>query len=227
MDELWVQAKRDLEESGFSLILRPSAESLLPLAELFGQPRPSRTGGPLVDMLKPTPAEEAAPRSLSARYGLGAFPFHTDGSAERLPPRYILLRLAPGIEGSGRPTTLVDSKRLPFTPQDLAALMREIWFVNGGRGRFLSPVLNTSLVANHEVLRFDLDCMIPALAHFTTTAERLQETCASADQVDIHWEPGIVLAFDNWRVLHARRTGSEQHASEERVLERVSIHDRN
>src|SRR5688572_6153337 len=65
--------------TGVALTYWPSELPILELAAEFGTPRPSRSGGPLVDEIKPVTRDVAANvRSLSATWGLAAFPFHTD-----------------------------------------------------------------------------------------------------------------------------------------------------
>ena len=44
-----------------------------------------------MQVLRPLTAEEAAIRSLSAHYGRGPFPFHTDGAHLDVPPDFVLL----------------------------------------------------------------------------------------------------------------------------------------
>jgi len=50
----------------------------------------TRRGDSPVSVLRPTAAEEAHPRSLSAIHGLGEQPMHTDGAHLREPPDYLV-----------------------------------------------------------------------------------------------------------------------------------------
>lgn len=211
-----------LAAKGFTVIEWPVHRSLLSLAGSFGAVRPSRVGGQMVDSLRPIPPTAAHPRSLSVRYGQGAFPFHTDGAADRLPPRYVFLRLAPESPASERPTVAVDFRTLRLPPSDVEALTREVWVVNSGHGRFLTPILRTTREGLLR-LRFDVDCMKPMMPTFAETAHRLADACQEAEPEQIYWRPGEVLVIDNWVTLHARGTAPNS-GEEERVLERVSVH---
>lgn len=125
------------------------------LALDLGRPVSARRRGPTVDRLTPTRSVDAAPRSLSAQYGTGAFPFHTDAAHHALPPRYVLLRLADGARTT-TPTLLAVIDLAALSPQDRRTLTREQWLVNGGRGRvFYSPILDP----RRQLIRFDPGCM--------------------------------------------------------------------
>ena len=209
-----------LQQQGWCLIDWPSDKSLLTVARELGTPVPSRSGGSLVDELRPVRPQRASARSLSAIWGLGSFPFHTDGSAHRIPPRYVLLRLAPGAE-SQRPTLLQDFEALALPSATRRSLARDVWLVNGGRGRFLTSILNSTAVKGESVLRFDMACMRPRSAS-PEAARALQRACASKP-TRVDWESETVLVLDNWRVLHARGGATSATDDAVRVLERVSV----
>lgn len=88
------------------------------LGRSLGIPVSVRPGGPTTYRLTPTPVSEAAPRSLSAIYGLDAFPFHTDAAHHRVPPRYLILRLADGAR-SDTPTVVVDARPDRFNADEI------------------------------------------------------------------------------------------------------------
>ena len=60
------------------------------LASRLGEVVSSRRDGPAVDLLSPTPVELARDRSMSAVYGIGPLPFHSDASNFRVPPRLVV-----------------------------------------------------------------------------------------------------------------------------------------
>jgi hypothetical protein len=62
----------------------------------------TRRGDSPVSVLRPTAAEEAHPRSLSAIHGLGEQPMHTDGAHLREPPDYLVFH----ADRPNRPTLL-------------------------------------------------------------------------------------------------------------------------
>ncbi|MGY5884973.1 hypothetical protein [Modestobacter lacusdianchii] len=63
----------------------------------------TRKGDAAVSVLRPTAAEDAHPRSLSAIHGLGEQPLHTDGAHLQAPPDIVILHAA---EPNGTPTLL-------------------------------------------------------------------------------------------------------------------------
>ena len=215
-----IAIREGLTTQGWSLVDWPSDQPALHLADKLGTPEPSRLGGPLVDTLRPVNQEEARPRSLSAIWGLGAFPFHTDGSAQRRPPRYVLLRLASG-SASQRPTLLQDFRALPLGRATKKSLARDVWLVNGGRGRFLTSILSSTLISGSTILRFDPACMRPCSAP-TGAARAVLEACLFSPAI-VDWQPGKLLVFDNWRVLHARAAKAGTDPGIDRVLERIWV----
>jgi alpha-ketoglutarate-dependent taurine dioxygenase len=147
----------------------------LAIARYFGEPLASRRGVPLVDCLMLTKHEDAHPRSISALYGTGEFPFHTDGAYMRVPPRFTLLRL---IEGkSDRITLLQDAYALPFSDEERREMFRDVRVVNGGRARFLTTVFNNSLVSGSTIVRHDHCCMRPTHPAFHRAADILAAFC--------------------------------------------------
>lgn len=212
----------DLVERGWTMVDFSGTQSdLLQFAQTLGRPIPSRRGSQLVDSLKPVVPTEANPRSMSARFGVGAFPFHTDAAYIRLPPRYMILRLAEGKENL-RPTLILSIEALNLSASDLRLLKREVWLVNGGHGRFLSPLVNDTLVPGTTVLRFDPCCMRPATEGFGTSQQIIEQAIRDASPINVDWVRDRLLVLDNWRVLHAR-ADQPQEQDANRVLERVLI----
>jgi len=179
-----------------------TSRALTDVASLLGIPRPSRSNEGLTDVLRVRSADQVHQRSLSAVFGVGAFPWHTDYAHLRIPPRFVLLRSLspPGV----RPTLILDSRSLASEPEARAALKREVWFVNGGRGRFFTPLLNDTLVPDAEIFRFDrcvmriADEAAQASSRIIKLADLMSPTCR------IEWQLGVCLLLDNWRMLHAR-----------------------
>lgn len=214
--------RRDLAEFGWSyLSFYGNQEDLVNFAREFGAPMSSRRNGPLVDELRPTARAAANPRSLSAEHGEQAFPFHTDAAYQRIPPRYVLLRIVRG-EDSARPTLLLDFAQLSIEEEEMQLLRREVWTVFGARSRFFSPLINEVLVPGHTVLRFDPSCMHPATDGFGVGRSVLDRAIGVSDPVQIRWEKGGLIVIDNWRMLHARPP-EPAHGDSNRVLERVLV----
>jgi hypothetical protein len=188
-----------LRVDGF-VVTRAGVEEFEALAGDLGRPVAVRRGGPTTDELMPTAKGQAAARSLSAIYGLGSFPFHTDAASHRVPPRYLLMRLADGVS-STTPTLLVDADPRSFCLHDSKVLMRERWLVRGGLGRtFYAPVLDPS----QRFLRFDTGCMSPPSGTVLRGHEIIDRRLARTPPVAIEWATNVTLIADNWRVLHSR-----------------------
>ncbi len=170
----------------------------------------SRKAGPLTEVLKPANPSDAPKQSLSAKYGRGAQPLHTDGAHYRRQPDVVLLSAA---AISDVPTLLwrFGTGRVP--QEVLHDLRNGLFTVRSGKDAFLAP----ALVGNR--LRVDPGCMDPSdrrarrvLAFFESVredAERYEWTAA-----------GKVLAIDNRRILHARTSAEEES---ERAMHRVTL----
>ena len=199
------------------------AESILDYACELGIPTPSHSRGQLVDYLKPKPAESSPWFSLSGKYGLGAFPFHTDSAHRRVPPRYVLLRSV-GETNHVRPTLVLDSYTLRREVADEAALTRDVWIVNGGRGAFLTTLLNENLRPPNKIFRYDPVCMRPAHDRFTASVRVIEKANQKITSSSVQWNTGLLIIIDNWRMLHARSDAGDYN-DEHRVLERCLIAD--
>lgn len=201
---------------------------LMEWATSLGLPIPSRRGGSLIDILRVRPETEATPWSLSARFGKGAFPFHTDQAKLRTPPRYIILRCR-RLRASRRPTLIQDFNNLKLSSPEHSILSRAIWVVNGGRGCFLSPIFTKHQVSGESLLRFDMNCMKPAHPQFAEAANILSEALSRTNPIRIEWYEGLTIVLDNWRMLHARANNETLHSEnnlneeEERELERILV----
>lgn len=170
------------------------------LGRALGTPVSVRPGGPATDRLTPVGVEDAQLRSLSAVHGLGAFPYHTDAAHHRLPPRYLVMRLADGA-CSETPTLLVDVDAMALGADEVRSLSRETWLVRGGFGRtFYAPVLDRARC----LVRFDPGCMSQPSGTRLTGQGILEQRLKDSSAVEIHWNPGTTLVADNWRVLHSR-----------------------
>jgi L-asparagine oxygenase len=213
----------ELCNDGWCSIETCPCANLLEFASDFGKPIASSSKRPFAEILHVTPAKEARPRSLSATYGEGAFPWHTDMAHIRVPPRFTILR---SLSDAGiRPTYLLDSKQIYQTSDEEAVLRNEIWLVNGGRGRFLTPILNNTISPGVDIFRYD-SCVMRSVESSSLESVRLMKAIAvrKASAV-VEWLPGLCVIFDNWRMLHARAPrpiGTEPY----RVLERVLVTDR-
>lgn len=172
--------------------------ALVELGECLGTRVPGRAGL-LEEVVEPLAAEDAHPRSLSARYGVSALPFHTELSHRPRPCRYLLL----GCVDPGSPsaaTMLLDWRTLGFSQDELALLEETPVLVRTGRRSFYSTIL----APGGAFLRYDPGC-IEAMDDRGRRAMQLIDVRVAAAPFDAHhWRQGDIIIIDNWRVLHGR-----------------------
>jgi hypothetical protein len=191
---------------------------LAQLASQLGTLAPSRRNGPIIDILQPTTSDSANPKSLSSKFGLCEFPFHTDTAYWNVPSRYIALRcMDPGV--SNVTTRLVPSSGLNLSDQVLRNLQAGVFHVLNGRNSFY-----TSVMSDCFNLRFDPGCMSPTSSIAHEGWDALSDSLATAIPISIDWEQGRLLVIDNWRVLHGRAALPEDSG---RVLIRATIKSAN
>jgi hypothetical protein len=157
-----------------------------------------RRGDATVSVLRPVTASAAHPSSLSAVYGLGQQPLHTDGAQMQVPPDLLVFICE---RPSTTPTRLwrpdVPGRRSGPLTMSLAALDHGMFLVRDGRDSFYAPARSAS------GYRYDPGCMTPCDArarevqgYFEQESSRaLVHEWSAADQV---------LVVDNRRALHAR-----------------------
>ncbi len=169
--------------------------------------------------LVPREQHAATPFSLSSTFGLAAFDAHTDGAAEPCPPRWGLLRLSEGTS-TKIPTLLWDMRTLNLPPTHLDVLRRAMWTVRGGSHTFYTSILRR--YGEQDMWRYNRVRMQPVGRMGAQAADRLAHTLLLSARIEHRWEPGQVLVFDNWRVLHARPAIGKGEA-ETRRLERLLV----
>jgi hypothetical protein len=174
---------------------------------------PVRHGDQPVSVLKPVEPDSARPRSLSARYGLGDQPLHTDGAHLASPPDIVVL-VASGA--SQTPTRLWAYNRLVRGKEDppWTAFSHGMFLIHTGRDSFYAPA------HAGDRWRYDPGCMTPCDARARQVDDYLstQLTRASTWQ----WtEAGQALVIDNRNVLHARAAIAD--GEEDRELTRVAF----
>jgi alpha-ketoglutarate-dependent taurine dioxygenase len=176
---------------------------------------PVRPGDQPVAVLKPVQPESARPRSLSARYGLGDQPLHTDGAHLASPPDLVVLAAA---AASGTPTRLWAHSRAAKSSEapPWSSFSHGMFLVHAGRDSFYAPAVTGSR------WRFDPGCMTPCDARARHVGEYL------AAQLERAWawewtRTGQVLVIDNRSVLHARAAVAD--GDEDRELTRVAFRE--
>jgi alpha-ketoglutarate-dependent taurine dioxygenase len=173
---------------------------------------PVRHGQPPVSHLRPTSEANAHPRSLSAAYGLGAQPLHTDGAHLPEPPDLLLL-----ISESANATAtrlwrhVAGSKHIAPPPN---AMQHGMFLVSNGPESFFAPALTGSRY------RYDPGCMTACDARARQVAQFFNDQLEHA--VVHEWISGEqLLVVDNRSALHARAAVAP--GDEERTLARVAL----
>jgi len=198
----------ELIEIGYCCLTIESEKDLIELACKLGKIQYSRkNSSQYIDLL--TVNQKATQRGLSSKYKDGEFPFHTDGAYLLTPPNYVVLRCEQEINSCPTILSLID-----LNDNDLLTLKRDVWLVNGGRGKFYSSILSNT--NNKNIIRYDEDCMRPITS--IRSKDLIHRLISDSKKVEINWRRNLTVVIDNWRILHKR---SDAKNSEERVLQRI------
>lgn len=188
------------------------AELTMAARQLKWKEVPVRSGEPTHATLKPRNQAEAKPRSLSATYGLGDQPLHTDGAHLSRPPDLVALVAE---EVNSTPTRLWTMKGPARACVPWPALLNGVFIVRSGRERFLATCSNGGRI------RYDPGCMTPCDQRARAAVQFFDEIIEHADHH--HWSrPNTVLLIDNRASLHARSAVSGADASS-RTLHRAAF----
>ena len=129
----------DVRQQGFHHSKCFPEERLLDLSRLLGSPRGDVRDPRIIRVLKPQVSDDAPSNTLSSRYGIGAFPFHTETAYWYRPARFLVLHCS--NPGSGtRPTLLVDTRTWRLDDSERRLLANAAWKVSSKRV-FLFSVL--------------------------------------------------------------------------------------
>jgi hypothetical protein len=188
---------------------RGDVESVREQARALGwRELPPRRGDDTLSVLTPVDNAAARPNSLSAQYGLGQQPLHTDGAHLLDPPDVLVLAASrPTITPTllWRPATLNTSIKLPGE-----ALRHGMFLVRNGRDSFYSPALADGRY------RYDPGCMAPCDLRAREVSSYFERALPHAHRHD--WSTtNEVLLIDNRRVLHARPAVPECDSGRELV----------
>ncbi|MGW0323950.1 hypothetical protein [Nocardia sp. NPDC003183] len=168
---------------------------------------PNRRGEENLSELRPVTAQQAPSRSLSAVYGLGAQPLHTDGAHLRQPPDVVILA-AP--QPNSTPTKL-------WKPQyPCEEFEHGLFTVDAGTDTFLATAYDVEVGR----WRYDPGCMRPADERAHTAIQTMNR--AFDGSVTFEWSlPNQVLLIDNRAVLHARSEVAD--GDHDRVMVRAAF----
>jgi hypothetical protein len=146
-------------------------------------------------------------KSLTKEFGLGAFPFHTDGAHRPIPPEFTILQYS-GIEKSETGTLFLDSLEFSGAKENEDLFFNEIYLVQYGEKPFLSPLINKQIY-KRSIFRFNKMVMKKLI---NLTSKTLEDSI-STTPLRINWTKGKIIIINNWRLLHAREKlveGEEQ-----------------
>lgn len=203
-----LRVERELQTQGWTVAAGSAVTALYEIAKRARWQRIANSPGASRQstLLQPKTRESAAPRSLSAIYGLDAQPLHTDGAHLKEPPDIILLS---SLELSSTDTVIYvpprehgqwtfDENGKPSVQPGLPEHIRQgIFTVHGNEGKFLAPAYQNGR------MRFDPVVMSAGDAHARATIKFFES--AQTEAVNHKWDrPELLLFVDNRRVLHAR-----------------------
>jgi hypothetical protein len=182
----WAEVPGSIER--FEADLRAAGRAILP----------GRPGQPSISTLRPVTSERAHRFSLSASYGRGKFPLHTDGAHLTRPPEFVVFE-GLGDECNVTATVLWDIKAELETSRMLSDTFAHGTFVVGrGPAAFLAPAIEGS----H--LRYDPGCMRPLDRSARNVALHVENAWGRAHRV--RCVPNKLLVIDNRRVVHGRES---------------------
>jgi Taurine catabolism dioxygenase TauD, TfdA family len=167
-----------------------------------------RQGAPTVTTLRPLNRDDAQANSLSAKYGIGDQPLHTDGAHLANPPDVVVLV----CEGtSDTPTRLWKMKRSVYVPIPPDHMRHGVFLVANGKDSFFSTAYS------YPRFRYDAGCMVPCDARARETVRYFEAAMESV--IEHSWdEPGKILVIDNRKALHARASAiNDPHREVQRV----------
>jgi alpha-ketoglutarate-dependent taurine dioxygenase len=219
--KLSTKERAHLQKNGYVLTQCGSSRAFDELAISLGTPIPSRRLGSLKDVLEVKETEEAFTRSLSKVFGRGRFPFHTDMAHIPVPPKYVLLRSI-GIDNS-RKTFVMQVGEDALQNRWITALENDLWFVDGGRESFFTPIINTSIVRNRRVFRYDEEVMRPADRLDGESVRAMEQIKNHLPYVEFVLKTKECLIIDNWQTLHGRGAEPPKSDRDTRKLERYFV----
>jgi hypothetical protein len=206
-----------LEREGYVLARDVCQTDLIDIVQELGPIRVDPRSPDRVRDIRPQPIHSAKENTLSSRYGIGAFPFHTDTAHWEELARYLALYCMDPGEGR-RPTLLQDSRAWQFDDDEKELACRALWKTGHVRPRLCTFAKCTD---RQLAVRYDKDCMRPMTAEARKLEALINFRMDCTVQQQIDWEPECLLIIDNKRMVHAR--GKSNRADTNRVLKRILI----
>lgn len=205
----------ELENAGYLFAHGVHQTDLIDIAQRLAPIRVDRRSPELVRDIRPQPIDSAKQNTLSSRYGIDAFPFHTDTAHWDQPARYLVLYCVDPGEGK-RPTLLQDSRDWQLDSAEAELACRALWKTGHVRPRLC---MLAERKGDYLAIRFDRDCMRPMSAEARELENLIARRIDRTVHKQIDWEPRSLLIIDNQRMVHAR--GKSNQADTSRVLKRI------
>jgi hypothetical protein len=155
------------------------------------------------DVLRPLTELEAGKNTLSSRYGLSSFPFHSDGVTIMTPPEYLLLSF------SGESSSEVQFNIVDMYPLIESAFFQStygdcIFSVQNGPKSFLTPLCSFH---KDKPLRFRYNPAVvkPTSQKSAHALELINAYISSTPNKKTFYPPsGSAILINNFRMLHSR-----------------------
>ena len=203
-------------DKGVSLLDNVSTDDqFLKLAAELGSPVSIGPEGYIKSLTVKT-EEEAPANSLSAKYGKGSFPFHTDTAFWPRPARLVLLRALKG--DIQRPTYVISFDEL-LTGVPNSLIKNSAWICDTGNRKFYTMMHFDA--DGRQCLRYDPNCMRGANRSAKTLESILTERCSQLNGCKITWKENRLAIISNWTHLHARGVGPD--GEHQRILQRIYV----
>lgn len=210
-------ARKTLDQNGYVLVPNVQPIDLSSMCESLGSITVDRRNPQPFRHISPQQKESARKNTLSSRYGVGSFPFHTDAAHWRQPPNYLVLFCSEPGSG-GRETHLIDTRMWELDDELRLSMRSSIWRI-GHREQWLG-----TLAAENDgelSVRYDTDCMSPAGPKAERLKIYIQSLIDCSVPIRIFWKENSLLVIKNSRMLHARAAALAVDSN--RILIRVLI----
>lgn len=153
--------------------------------------------------------------TLSKNYGLGGFPFHTDGSHKVIPPKYIILKYN-GNKSSNCDTLIYSLYEMMLDRVLVNDINKNIYIVKGSRVSFYSSIF--TIYGDKYFCRWNPLTMQNTL----NTMFDFNNNIKKNNVKKIQWVENKIVVINNWNSLHARESVNLSETT--RMLERYSIY---
>ncbi|MBT1705273.1 TauD/TfdA family dioxygenase [Chryseosolibacter indicus] len=157
-----------------------------------------------------------AKMSLTSKYGMGEFPFHTDVAYWPMPAKYLAFYcLNPGQGGRVTRIINLESKLDEFAK--VIGQKSDLFVIKKRAKPFYTKLINGS--KHDRWIRWDQEIMSPVIE--PKISSRINEYISQQEAFNIHWKPDMLVIIDNRRMLHAR--GNSDVIDSDRILKRIFI----